>query len=50
MKVNDLVCNAAGESHWQTTEITLSERSFAPPAEAEPRLSVVNCLGLPTSM
>ena len=34
MKVNDLVCDAAGESHWQTTEITLSERSFAPPAEA----------------
>jgi hypothetical protein len=34
MKFHDLVCDDAGESHWQTVHVTLTERSFAPPAEA----------------
>lgn len=47
MKVNHLFADEAGESHWRDIEITLQERSFAPPAkgilisEAEPSRAAV---------
>lgn len=34
MRYHHLFSDAAGESHWKTTEIALSEQSFAPPARA----------------
>ena len=32
MKFHKLFCDAEGESHWEDVEVTLEERSFAPPA------------------
>lgn len=32
MKFLKLYCDEAGESHWQEIEVSLAERSFAPPA------------------
>ena len=33
MKFHKLYCDAEGESHWDSVEVTLSTRSFAPPAQ-----------------
>ncbi|MBT8456419.1 MAG: cupin domain-containing protein [Rhodobacteraceae bacterium] len=34
MHYHHLYVDAAGESHWRTVEVTLEERTFAPPAKA----------------
>ncbi|MEM7172977.1 MAG: cupin [Pseudomonadota bacterium] len=34
MRYHHLYADDAGESHWREVEITLEERSFAPPAKA----------------
>jgi hypothetical protein len=34
MRYHDLFADQDGESHWRDIDVVLSERSFAPPAEA----------------
>lgn len=34
MKYNHLFASDDGESHWRTLDVSLSEKSFAPPAKA----------------
>lgn len=34
MKFQKLYVDAQGESHWEDIDVTLAERSFAPPAQA----------------
>lgn len=34
MRYHHLYADDAGESHWRDVEVTLSERSFAPPAQS----------------
>ncbi|MEY8144662.1 cupin [Falsihalocynthiibacter sp. CO-5D18] len=42
MKFQRLYCDSEGESHWEDIDVTLEERSFAPPAHdieiSEPEL------------
>ena len=33
MKYHRLFCDDAGESHWEDVEVSLEERTFAPPAK-----------------
>ena len=34
MNYHRLYCDEAGESHWENVDVSLQERSFAPPAKA----------------
>jgi len=46
MKINHLYADADGESHWRSVEITLTERSFAPPAQDIHISDVASATGL----